>query len=169
MFRPRRVLIPSPTYTEYAAAVQEAGAEAVPLLLKEREGFRVDPLEMAFALKGVDMAFLCNPNNPTGLVLQKSDMIEIAAYALEHGVRLVIDEAFMDFIESESMVKEAVQSSHVICLRTFTLFFGMPGLRIGYALSDEETISILRAGQEPWTVSIPAEQAGIAALNDWRI
>ncbi len=167
VFKPRRVLIPSPTFTEYAAAVQQAGAEAVPMLLKEREGFRVDPLEMAFALKGVDMAFLCNPNNPTGLVVQKSDMIEIAAYAVENGVRLVIDEAFMDFIESESMIKEAVQSSHVICLRTLTLFFGMPGLRIGYALSDEETISTLRAGQEPWTVSIPAEQAGIAALNDW--
>lgn len=167
-FRPKRVLIPAPTFSEYGPAAEEAGAEPVLLPLKERDGFRVDPLEMAFALKGVDMAFLCNPNNPTGLVIPKSEMLEIVRYAVENGVRLVIDEAFMDFIEAESMVKEAVQSSRVICLRTFTLFFGMPGLRVGYAVSSEETIASLRACQEPWTINIPGERAAIAALQDWR-
>jgi threonine-phosphate decarboxylase len=88
--------------------------------------------------------------------------------ALQHGVRLVVDEAFMDFVESESMVKQAVEASQLICLRSFAKFFGMPGLRIGYAVSDEATIAALKAGQEPWTVSIPAEHAAIAALNDWR-
>jgi threonine-phosphate decarboxylase len=169
VFRPKKVLVPMPTFTEYAAAVEEAGGEVVSLSLKEREGFRVDPLEMAFALKGVDMAFLCNPNNPTGLLIPKTDMLEIMRYALQHGVRLVVDEAFMDFIDySESIVKDAVQASQLICLRAFTKFFGMPGLRIGYAVSDEATIAALTAGQEPWTVNIPAEHAAIAALQDWR-
>ena len=167
VFRPKRVLIPVPTFTEYAAAVEGAGGEVVPLLLKERDGFRVDPLEMAFALKGVDMAFLCNPNNPTGLVIPKSEMTEIMQYAFQHNVRLVVDEAFMDFIESESIIKEVVHTTHLICLRAFTKFFGMPGLRIGYAISDEATAAVLRNWQEPWTVSIPAEHAAVAAMNDW--
>jgi threonine-phosphate decarboxylase len=168
VFRPKKVLIPMPTFTEYAAAVEAAGGVVVPLWLDEQEGFRVDPLEMAFALKGMDMAFLCNPNNPTGRLMTKTEMAEFLANALQYNVRLVVDEAFMDFIESESIVKEAVEASQLICLRSFAKFFGLPGLRIGYAVSDEATIAALRAGQEPWTVSIPAEHAAIAALNDWR-
>lgn len=167
VFRPKRVLIPVPTFMEYAAAAEDAGGKVVTFPLKESEGFRVDPLEMAFALKGMDMAFLCNPNNPTGLLISKVEMLEIMQYALQQGVRLVVDEAFMDFSDSDSIVKEAVQSSHLICLRAFTKFFGMPGLRIGYAVSDETTAADLRNGQEPWAVSIPAEQAAIAALNEW--
>ncbi len=168
VFRPKKVLIPAPTFTEYAAAVEAAGGEVVPLPLKERDGFRVDPLEAAFAIKGTDMAFLCNPNNPTGLLIPKAELLEIAKYAFDHGVRLVVDEAFMDYVDQESIVKEAVQSSNLICLRTFTKLFGMPGLRVGCAVSDETTIAALRAVQEPWTVSIPAEHAAIAALQDWR-
>lgn len=167
VFRPKKVLVPCPTYSEYAAAVVDAGGEVVPFTLLERAGFRVDPLEMSFALKGVDMAFLCNPNNPTGQLIPKAEMIEIARYALQHGVRLVVDESFMDFIDNESIVKDAVESSHLICLRAFTKFFGMPGLRTGYAVSDETTIEALREWQEPWTVSIPAERAAIAVLGDW--
>lgn len=168
VFRPKKVLVPMPTFTEYAAAVEEAGGEVVPLRLDEREGFRVDPLEMAFALKGMDMAFLCNPNNPSGLLMTRAETAELMGHAFQYGVRLVVDEAFMDFIESESIVKQAVEASQLICLRSFAKFFGMPGLRIGYAVSDEATIAALRAGQEPWAVNIPAEHAAIAALNDWR-
>lgn len=167
VFRPRKALIPFPAFTEYSAAVEAAGGEVVPFPLREREGFRVDPLEMSFALKGVDMAFLCNPNNPTGQIIPKAEMLDIVRSALQQGVRLVVDEAFMDFTDADSIIKEAVESSHLICLRAFTKFFGMPGLRIGYAVSDERTIAALRAGQEPWTVSIPAERAAIAVLADW--
>ncbi len=167
VFRPKKVLIPFPTFTEYTAAVEDAGGTVVPFPLLERAGFRIDPLEMSFALKGVDMAFLCNPNNPTGQLIPKAEMIEIVRYAHQQGVRLVVDEAFMDFIDNESIIKDAVESSHLICLRAFTKFFGMPGLRIGYAVSDETTIAALHEGQEPWTVSIPAERAAIAVLGDW--
>ena len=167
VFRPRKVLIPFPTFSEYSAAVEDAGGEVVPFPLLEREGFRVDALEMSFALKGVDMAFLCNPNNPTGQIIPKAEMLEIARYALENDVRLVVDEAFMDFSDSDSIIKEAVELSHVICIRAFTKFFGMPGLRVGYAVSGEATIADLHDGQQPWTVSIPAERAAIAVLGDW--
>jgi len=167
VFRPGKTVIPAPTFTEYAAAAEDAGSEVVSPMLRERDGFRVDPVEMSFAFKGAGMAFLCNPNNPTGQLIPKQDMLEIMKYACQQGTTLVVDEAFMDFVESESIAKEAVQASRIICLRAFTKFFGMPGLRIGYALSDEDTISLLREHQEPWPVSIPAEQAAIAAMDDW--
>ncbi len=167
VFRPKKVLIPVPAFTEYAAAVEAAGGEVVPLPLPEHGGYRLDPLDMAFALKGVDMAFLCNPDNPTGRLMAKPEMLEIARYAAREGALLVVDEAFMDFIEGESLVKEAALSSRLVCLRAFTKFFGLPGLRIGYAISGEENIAMLRRHTEPWTVNIPAEQAAVAALNDW--
>ncbi len=168
VFRPKKVMIPTPTFTEYAVAARDAGAEVSGLQLKERDGFRIDPLEMAFALKGVDMAFLCNPNNPTGLLMPKAEMLEIVRYAHDHSVRLVVDEYFMDFVNAESVIKEAVQTPHLICLRSLSMFFGMPGLRIGYAVAEEATAGDLRMGQEPWSVNIPAEYAAIAALQDWR-
>ncbi|MDA8422720.1 MAG: threonine-phosphate decarboxylase CobD [Nitrospiraceae bacterium] len=167
VFRPRKVLVPVPTFSEYAAAAEAAGSEVVTFPLKERDGFRMDPVEMAFALKDVDMVFLCNPNNPTGQIIVKAEMLEIMKYALDHGVTLVVDEAFMDFIESESIIKETVHTSHIICLRDFAAFFGMPGFRVGYAVSDEATIALLREGQEPWSVNIPAGHAVAAALEDW--
>ncbi len=167
-FRPAKVLIPFPTYSEYTAAAAEAGAEIIPLPLTERTGFRIDPLDMPFALKGAGMAFLCNPNSPTGLLTPKAEMLEIMRYACEQGVRLVVDEAFMDYVNAESLVKEAVQARQVICIRTFSKFFGMPGLRMGYAVSDEDTIAALRAVQEPWPVTATVEDAAAAALSDWR-
>lgn len=167
IYRPKKVLIPEPTFTEYARSVQEAGGEVVPFPLREQNGFRIDPLDMSFALKGMDMAFLCNPNNPTGALIYKAEMLEIVKAACENGVRLVVDEAFMDFVASESLVKEAVQSSHLIVLREFSKFFGMPGLRVGYAVADSATALTLRHNQEPWTISAPSECAAIAALTDW--
>jgi len=124
-------------------------------------------VEMAFALKGMDMALLSNPNEPTGMLISKDEMSEIMRSAAEHGVRLVVDEAFMDYCDASTMIKEAVQSANLICIRTFSTFFGMPGLRVGYAVSNESTIEALREGQEFWAASIPAEHAAIAALNDW--
>jgi threonine-phosphate decarboxylase len=100
------------------------------------------------------------------MLIRKDEMFEIMRSATGHGARIVVDEAFMDFCDA-SMIKDAVESSHLICLRTFTTFFGMPGLRAGYAVSNEATINALREGQEFWPGSIPAEQAAIAALNDW--
>ena len=167
VFKPKKVLIPVPTYSEYAVAAEDAGSAIVSFHLRERDGYHVDPIELSFALKGVDMAFLCNPNNPTGQIIPKKEMMEIISYALPQRVTLVVDEAFMDFVDSESIAKEAVQSSRIICIRSFTQFFGMPGLRIGYAISDEATIADLQNAQEPWTVNIPAQEAAIAALDDW--
>src|SRR3990170_6723288 len=167
VYRPKKVLIPVPTFTEYEAAVTAAGGEVMSFPLREKDGFHVDAIEMAFALKGADMAFICNPNNPTGLLIPKSEMREILNYALKEGVRVVIDEAFMDFIENESLVKDAVQSQHLICLRAFTKFYGMPGLRVGYAAANEETAASLATSLEPWSVSTLAERAAVAALNDW--
>jgi threonine-phosphate decarboxylase len=167
VFRPKKVLIPMPTFSEYALAVEDAGGEVVPFLLQEQNGYRVDPLDFSFALKGVDMAFLCNPNNPTGALTTKTEMLEILKLSCEKGVRLVVDEAFMDFVDDHSMAKDAVQSSNLIVLRAFTKFYGMPGLRVGYAIADAGTARQLRSGQEPWTIDIPSEQAAIAALTDW--
>jgi threonine-phosphate decarboxylase len=146
----------------------KADAEVIPFRLRERDGFRLDPVEMAFAFKGVDMAFLCNPNNPTGRLTLKNEMMEVVNYALKEGVKLVVDEAFMDFVESETIVKDAVQTSHLICIRAFSKLFGMPGLRVGYAVCGEELASVLNAGSEPWPVGITASHAAIAALKDWR-
>lgn len=167
VLRPANALIPVPSFVEYAAAVEDAGGTVTPFALGERDGFRLDPVDMSFALAGKDLTVFANPNNPTGRIVSKADVLEILRYAAREGATVVVDEAFMDYDETESVVKEAVQAPNLIVLRAFTKFFGMPGLRIGYAVMNDGLADRIGKSLEPWTVNIPAQAAAVAALQDW--
>jgi len=108
VLKPRKVLIPAPTFSEYERAVvraqnREHRTEIKYFILKREDGFNINPDEFIeamrelHALDSVKMAFLCNPNNPTGRLLKKDDMLKIAGAAQEIKCYLIVDEAFMDF------------------------------------------------------------------------
>lgn len=167
VFRPRKVLVPSPANREYVIASEIAGCEVVPLRLPEHGGFRVDPLDIVFALKdGVDMVFLSNPGDPTGRLVTRAEMLEIARYAQQKGVRMVVDESFMDYEETDSLVRDAADSETIVCLRSFSRFFGMPGLPVGYAVCGAGAAGAMRNAQEPYPLSAPAAAAATAAVLD---
>jgi len=113
------------------------------------------------------MIFLCNPNNPTGQLTRKEDIIELVN---DNPNRLiVIDEAFMDFVEDNekySVIREAPLFDNLIVVRSLTKFYGFPGLRLGYLVSNESIINKLMRYKEPWTVNTIAQVAGMAAIND---
>ena len=111
--------------------------------------------------------FLCNPNNPTGHTIPPELMERISAKCRETGTFLVVDECFLDFVEGgrERSARQFLSDNSAI-LKAFTKIYAMPGIRLGYALfgSSEAAEKAASTGQA-WSVSTPAQAAGIAALR----
>jgi threonine-phosphate decarboxylase len=157
-----RALILEPTFSEYAAAARAGGLEPVRQVARRRDdGFRLDPDRLG-DLQGVSLVFLCNPNNPTGDVLGREEVLDVADRVLGSGAVLVVDEAFADFVPDISVVAETGGGLHVT--RSFTKFFGIPGLRLGCLVCEDP--GCLQLFQPSWPVNAVAAAAGIAAVED---
>ena len=118
----------------------------------------------------VDMVFLCQPNNPTGLTSPRELLLHIAARCRDFGALLVLDECFTDFLdmpEANSMKRELEHFPNLLILKAFTKLYAMAGVRLGYALcADTALLEALAKAGQPWAVSSLAQAAGIAALRE---
>ncbi|CAD7777939.1 MAG: Threonine-phosphate decarboxylase [Candidatus Methanoperedenaceae archaeon GB37] len=169
-YRPKTALIPEPTFSEYERASKNSGSEVKFLSLKEDEEFRL----RYSSIPKADMIFICNPNNPTGnIVVEKSSIEKMPAClcvsARRQAKLVVIDEAFMDFLPNEmdyTLVWHASKNENIIVLRSFTKFFALPGLRIGYLISHPKTVKRLKRFQPPWEINILAQLTAEAVLDD---
>jgi threonine-phosphate decarboxylase len=164
---PGKVLIPAPTFSEYERACRLLrGMQGVRFELRGSENFDINLDLFIRAMKGCEMAFLCNPNNPTGRLLGKKALLKIADAAERLKCRLVVDEAFIDFCPGESVVSAVADNPHLIVLRSLTKFYALSGLRIGYGVFPPAVAGLVRQHKEPWTVNTLALKAGIVALHD---
>jgi cobalamin biosynthesis protein CobC len=148
-----RAAIVVPTYSEYARAMAFAGHSVRPV-------HRID--------KGGDAALVivANPNNPDGRLMARTDLLALAKDLRRSGGVLVVDEAFMDVAPSKASLAADVGCGNVVVLRSFGKFFGLAGLRLGFALAAPAMGARLRAGLGPWPVSAPALAVGVKALAD---
>lgn len=143
-----RAKIMSPTYNEHAAALRIAGWEVA----------EANKLE---DLVGADLAIVVNPNNPDGLYYSPA---ELQALLPKVG-RLIVDESFADPYPDLSIAPQAGQSG-LIVLRSFGKFYGLAGMRLGFALGCEKDISTMADMAGPWPVCGPALEIGAQALSD---
>ncbi len=172
--RPARVLIPQPTFSEYERACRKNfWIDVVRYALKKENDFGVDPEDLIRAMSGgispssrCDMVFLCNPNNPTGTLIKREDMLRISAAAKNLKCALVVDEAFIDFCPGASIIDEVGNNSYLIVLRSLTKMYALSGLRVGYAVLAPSFLDAVKEAKEPWTVNTLAQIAGMAALDD---
>lgn len=177
--RPAKVLLPAPTFSEYERAVNDPTKISC-FVLWEKNGFEIIPDRFIAAMSAaapaagrpgrsspVDMAFLCNPNNPTGRVLSRGGVLKIAEAAHRLKCFLVVDEAFIDFSPVDSVIKEVENNPYLIVLRSLTKMYALSGLRLGYAVIPRGILDVVKEYKEPWTVNSLAQTAGIAALNDY--
>lgn len=165
--KPKRALTLAPTFSEYEQAVTAAGGNMEFVYLREQDGFVVK--DFHFTRRDLDMIFLCNPNNPTGAVLGKEQLTDIAAQCEERGIWLCVDECFLPFLAEEdyTMKREIERFPHLVVLRAFTKVYGMPGLRLGYVLTaNPEVLEGLEKCLPPWNTSVLAQAAGLAVLED---
>jgi threonine-phosphate decarboxylase len=160
-------LIVGPAFSEYEKALVHAGIECPYFMLNASEGFALSLDALGERLEqGVDILFLCNPGNPTGLLLPLTVVERILELCRSRGVFTVLDEAFMDFCEAGSAKYQVLTGNSGIVLRSMTKFFAMPGLRLGYAIASKEVIGRLEALHAPWSVNSLAQVAGIASVAD---
>ncbi|KAA6220231.1 Rv2231c family pyridoxal phosphate-dependent protein CobC [Streptomyces filamentosus] len=155
----RRPVVVHPQFTEPEAALRDAGHEVRRVLLREEDGFRLDP---AAVPEDADLVVVGNPTNPTS-VLHPAEALAALA---RPGRYLVVDEAFMDAVpgERESLAGRT-DLPGLIVLRSLTKTWGLAGLRIGYVLAGPETVALLERAQPLWPVSTPALVAAEACMS----
>ena len=141
-------------------ACGNAGAEVVRCVLDLESDFELRHDAFIEAMSACNMAFLCNPNNPTGRLVPKAGVLAIADAARKLGCLLVVDEAFIDFCPEESIVGEAARNPFLAVLRSMTKFYALAGLRIGYGVFHAETAVRVMEHKEPWTVNALAQAGG---------
>ena len=116
--------------------------------------------------KKIDAVFLCNPNSPTGRALPSSIVLRLLKAVRKAKARLIVDEAFVDYCASHSVIREIGHSHDLLVLRSFTKFFAIPGIRIGYLVGHKVLVNQIREAIPPWSVSNLAQAAAMAALGD---
>ncbi|MBG0803120.1 threonine-phosphate decarboxylase [Methylocystis sp. H4A] len=156
VFPAKRVAILGFTYAEHAACWAAMGAQ-------------VEMVETIDALANADVGVIVAPNNPDGRVVGPQDILSAATQMSQRGL-LIVDESFMDFTP-EASVAGFAQNESLVVLRSFGKAYGLPGLRLGFALCSRARGAKLRAALGPWAVSGPALAIGARALADqaWRI
>ncbi|MFJ4363916.1 Rv2231c family pyridoxal phosphate-dependent protein CobC [Streptomyces chartreusis] len=155
----RRPVVVHPQFTEPEAALRDAGHTVDRVLLREEDGFRLDPRAVP---EDADLVVIGNPTNPTSVLHPAVSIAELA----RPGRTLVVDEAFMDAVPGE---REALAGRRdvpgLVVLRSLTKTWGLAGLRIGYVLAAPETVADLERAQPLWPVSTPALAAAEACVS----
>ena len=168
--RPRRALLPAPTFAEYEAALQTVGCAVQRVFLREENEFAVTEEFIDAVTPETDIVFLCQPNNPTGQVTPPALVERLVRRCAECGAVLVVDECVLDFLPdrdawtAKQLLRDAPQ---FIILKAFTKLYAMAGVRLGYALcGDAALLEKMRGAGQPWAVSSLAQAAGLAALQE---
>jgi threonine-phosphate decarboxylase len=165
--RPRKALIVGPAFSEYANALVLARTNIRQLTLAADDGFQFSMQRfMAAWDNDCDIVFLATPNSVTGQLIPKFDIEKIAVAALARKCFIVVDEAFIDFVEAESVKTLVRQNPYLIVLRSLTKYYAVPGLRLGYLLAETSKVATLATYQEPWCVNAPALTVALACLKD---
>lgn len=163
-FAKSRVVVPAPTFCEYELASYKAGAEVTFVPLHDFEFSADRIIEKA---KGVDAVFLCNPNNPTGMLATRE--IRKVIESIDSSTKILLDECFIELTDdpdANSMIGRIENFDNLVILRSLTKSFGLAGLRVGYSVCNPSLAEALSKNRIPWNVNGLAQAAGVAALAD---
>ena len=157
------VLIPIPTFGEYEAAAKLSGCKITFFKTMNLES-NLDNFIKKIPKNGC--VFVCNPNNPTGKLLSKRNLLKIIQAAKKKSSLVFVDESFIELVpeSNQSVIKFIKKFSNLFILRSMTKSFGLAGIRVGYGIGSKQIISILNNLKIPWNVSGLAQHAARAAL-----
>ncbi|MCS7097500.1 MAG: aminotransferase class I/II-fold pyridoxal phosphate-dependent enzyme [Candidatus Methanomethyliaceae archaeon] len=161
------VIIPLPNFSEYEAAAKALDLNTIfihPYGIKINFNDLINFIDKASPHGAI---VLCNPNNPTGEVLESKKIIEVIERAEDKGIIVILDEAYHELSEeAESLIKRSFEFSNLFVLRSLTKPFGFPGLRVGYCICHPNLAKKFEATAISWRVGILEEIAAISAIND---
>jgi threonine-phosphate decarboxylase len=163
--RKQKVLIPIPTFGEYESAAKLNGAI---LYFFKTMNLNKNLSDFQDIIPQKSHIFLCNPNNPTGVLINRKNMLKILESAQNKSTMVFLDECFIELVPAgnESVISYLKEFDNLFILRSLTKSFGLAGLRIGYGLGNKKMIEILQKIKIPWNVSGIAQKSSIKALSD---
>jgi histidinol-phosphate aminotransferase len=156
------VIIPEPTYGMYKVACDINNINVFSVSLTSSFQIDLDSIERC-KTKNIKMIFLCSPNNPTGNILSKDDIIHLCNNF--NGI-VVVDEAYIDFDPDYSVINEIKNHQNLVVLRTFSKAWGLAGIRCGFAISSEEIINLLFKIKAPYTICKLTNDTVLNALKN---
>ena len=160
----KKVVICGPTYADYEDACRTHNVGLEYALAKESNRFRPDLEALTTLLSDQDAVFICNPNNPTGTVIGRNDMVALCK--ANPTIRFIIDESYLPFstqYQDTTMINHDLEN--VILLHSFSKIFCIPGLRLGFMVASPQNVALFRRFYQPWSVNSLAQSAGIFLLN----
>lgn len=168
--KPKKALLPAPTFSEYEEAIISVNGEIEYYKLKESNDFNLDYEFIDKIKDDIDIIFICNPNNPTGCLTTKEFIRKVLNKALITDTIVVIDESFLDFVKPNELYLSndlLMDYKNLIIVKSLTKFFAIPGARIGYGLcSNNEIINEINKVIVPWSVNVIASEAIIQGLKE---
>jgi len=155
------VLLPELTFLNTSFASSIVGGRTV--FSKMKDNFRIDFDDLKNKISdNTKIIFICNPNNPTGLIESHEDLLGLVEST---NSLVVVDEANIEFA-GESLIKNVINHDNLIVLRTFSKGYGLAGMRIGYCVGNKELLHYIWRIRPPFVNTYLAEKAALAALND---
>ncbi|MBS2770201.1 threonine-phosphate decarboxylase [Anoxybacillus rupiensis] len=165
LFSGKRIGIAEPTFSEYRRACLARGCEIVSIMADEASQWMYKQEDWLKLIEQTDVIFLCQPNNPTGIVMEPQQLRWLLEKAEQKRTVVVIDEAFIPFCEpSFTAIKWLDFFPRLIVLRSLTKMYHLAGVRVGYIAAHHEIIEQLEALQPPWSISQVAQQLALRLL-----
>ena len=170
----RCVVVLEPAFTEYARAAAAVGVSVRHVVLDAEHGFALTETgfrQLEAALDGASMLFAASPANPSGVVLGAEQLMRLSALCYRTSTLFVLDSCFSQFSASaeaavRALLSRRLETTHLVVLHACTKFYGMAGIRLGYALCGSSQVAArLRAVMRPWAVGAVELAAGSAVLR----
>jgi histidinol-phosphate aminotransferase len=144
-----KIMIPEPTYGMYKVAADINNVPVISIFLNNN--FQIDQEEINRNFtQDIKIIFLCSPNNPTGNLLHKDDVLSLCK---KYNSIIIVDEAYIDFAEKFSLINEVKNHPNLIVMRTFSKAWGLAAARLGYCTADEEIIKMLFKVKTPYNIN----------------
>lgn len=159
------ILIQPPTFGMYAVCASVQDAQIVEVSLARDFTLDVDAV-LAAMTPAVKLVFICTPNNPSGQSVERT-AIERLLVALDGRALLVVDEAYIEFSDSESMADLLDRHEHLAVLRTLSKAWALAGARVGSLLAHPDVIAMLRRIMAPYPLPLPCVEAALMVLSGW--
>jgi len=159
-----KILTVQPSYGLYEVSAGINDVEVSTVTLKGDYSLDAQKL-LAAADSAVKILFLCSPNNPTGNIYERPDVLKIIQECNGKGILVVLDEAYVDFCPQESFLSELTASPNLVVLQTLSKAWGLAEIRVGMAFASAEIVTILNKIKAPYNVSGVSQKIALAALS----
>lgn len=165
--KPKKVLIPAPSFYGYAYAAAAGESNISYFLLKKEDGFLPEEDFADMLTEETDLLFLANPNNPTGKLVSREYLKKLLDICGDKKIYVVLDECFIEFCGSDaSLLSEIRKYQNLLLVRAFTKIFAVPGVRLGYLIcSNAELLQKIGKQLPEWNLSVFAQAAGIVCAS----